>query len=125
MRKATAIFSILMGLAMSGTWGYLLLFDQFPGIRTAPLESRYLVAAEFLTAFALVVSGSGVLLRRRWSPALLLAALGALTYCTVRYAGELGQSGSLLGLAFFSSVALTALFFAVSLVAHSAVRQAA
>ncbi len=112
MKKAAAIFSVLMGLTMSGTWTYLLLANQFPEIRTVPLESSYLLAAEGLTAAALIAAGYGVLTRRPWSQSLMLVALGELIYCTVRFAGELGQSGSLQGLAFFSSVAVGGLFFA-------------
>ncbi len=64
MKKAAAIFSVLMGLTMSGTWTYLLLANQFPEIRTVPLESSYLLAAEGLTAAALIAAGYGVLTRR-------------------------------------------------------------
>ncbi len=113
MKKTAAIFSILMGLMMSGTWTYLLLANQFPEVRTVPLESSYLLAAEGLTAAALIAAGYGVLARRPWAQSLMLVALGELTYCTVRFAGELGQGGSLAGLAFFSSVAVGALFFAL------------
>ncbi len=116
MRKAAAIFSILMGVIMFGTWAYLLLANQFPGIRTVPLESGYLLAAEFLTAGALVVAGYGILKNRPWALALNLVALGELIYCTIRYAGELGQGGSAPGLAFFSAVAAGGLIFASYLV---------
>jgi hypothetical protein len=116
MRKTAAIFSILMGLMMFGTWAFLLLFNQFPEIRTLPLASGYLLVAEFLTSAALVIAGYGILTHRHWAPALLLVALGELIYCTIRFAGELGQSGSLAGLAFFSSVAAGGLFFASYLV---------
>ncbi len=111
MKRSAAIFSILMGLAMSGTWGFLLLSNQFPEIRTLPLESSYLLAAEFLTAVALLVAGYGVLTRRPWAPSLMLVALGELIYCTIRFAGELGQGGSSTGLAFFTAVAAGGLLF--------------
>ena len=123
MNKAAAIFSILMGLMMLGTWGYLLLFNQFPAVRTVPLETAYLLVAEFLTAASLVVAGYGVLVHEQWALALLLVAFGELIYCTVRYAGEVGQSGSLAGLVFFSSVAVAALVFVVYLVARAATQQ--
>ena len=120
MNKAAAIFSILMGLMMSGTWAFLLLFNRFPAVRTVPLETGYLLVAEFLTAAELVVAGYGVLVHWQWAPALLLVALGQLVYCTIRFAGELGQSGSVAGLAFFSTVAAGALVFAAYLVAAAA-----
>ena len=92
------------------------MFKQFPEIRTLPLESGYLLVAEFLTAAALISAGYGILTHRHWASALLLVALGELIYCTIRFAGELGQSGSVAGLAFFSSVAVGGLFFASYLV---------
>ncbi len=119
MRKTAAIFSILMGLTMFGTWTFLLTTRQFPGIQTVPLESGYLLVAEFLTSAALVVAGFGVLANRPWAPALILVALGELIYCTIRYAGELGQEGSVPGLAFFSAVAVGGLIFASGLVSRA------
>ena len=120
MKKIAAIFSILMGATMSGTWAFLLLSDQFPEIRTVPLESGYLLVAECLTAAALIVGGYGVLTHRQWAPALILVALGELIYCTIRFAGELGQSGSLAGLGFFSSVAAGGVLLAAYLVVAAA-----
>lgn len=116
MKKAAAVFSMLMGSMMFGTWAFLLLTDQFPEIHTMPLESGYLLVAEFLTAAALVLAGHGVLTDRRWAMPLLLVALGELIYCTIRFAGELGQDGAVPGLAFFSVVAAAGLVLAIYLV---------
>ena len=102
-----------MGVMMFGTWAFLLLFNQFPEIRTRPLETGYLLVAEGLTAAALIIAGYGVLTRRQWAQALMLVALGELIYCTIRFAGELGQGGSTPGLAFFSAVGMGGLFFAI------------
>ncbi len=120
MRRAAAIFSIAMGLMMLGTWAFLLLADQFPQVRTLPLQTGYLLTAEFLTAAALVAGGYGILSNRPWAFALLLVAIGELIYCTIRFAGELGQGGSLPGLVFFTMVALGGLVFALLLVISSA-----
>jgi hypothetical protein len=49
-------------------------------------------------AAALIIAGYGVLTQRQWALALMPVALGELIYCTIRFAGELGQSGSLAGL---------------------------
>ena len=116
MTKAAATFAILMGVIMSGTWAYLLLFDKFPAIRTIPVQTGYLLAAEGLTAAALIIAGYGMFTHRSWALALMLVALGELIYCTVHYAGELGQEGSVAGLAFFSLVAAGGLFFGAYLV---------
>jgi hypothetical protein len=116
MKKVAAVFSILMGLMMLGTWSFLFLSDQFPQVRTLPIETGYLLAAEFLTAAALIIAGYGILSGRKWGSPLILVALGELIYCTVRFAGELGQGGSAAGLAFFSSVGVFGILFAIYLV---------
>ncbi len=116
MKKGAAIFSILMGVTMLGTWTFLFLSNQYPQASTVPLESGYLLAAEFLTATALIVAGYGILTNRKWAMPLILIGLGELIYCTIRYAGELGQGGSAAGLAFFTLVAAFGILFAVSLI---------
>ncbi len=113
MKQAAAIFSILMGLMMVGTWTFLFLTDQFPQVHSLPIQTGYLLVAEFLTAAALVSGGYGVLKSRPWAMPLTLIALGELIYCTIRFAGELGQGGSAAGQAFFSAVGLAGLIFAV------------
>ncbi len=113
MKRAAAIFSILMGLMMFGTWTFLFSTGQFPQVHTLPIEAGYLLVAEFLTSAALVIGGYGVLTNRQWAMPLILVALGELIYCTIRFAGELGQGGSVPGLWFFSMVGATGLGFAV------------
>lgn len=116
MQKGAAIFSILMGLAMVGTWLVLFLTGGVPEVRTSPIETGYLLTAEFLTAAGLVLGGYGVLAHRNWAIPLILVALGQLIYCAIRFAGELGQDGSVAGLVFFSLVGLSGLVFAASLI---------
>jgi hypothetical protein len=123
MKKGAAIFSIAMGLMMLGTWAFLLLTDRFPQVRTLPLQTGYLLTAEFLTAATLIAAGYGVFTGRSWALPLLLVAIGQLIYCTIRFAGELGQAGSLAGLIFFSAVGLTGLVFAILLVIITARRR--
>lgn len=91
MKKGAAIFSILMGVTMTGTWLFLFISEGVPQVRTLPVETGYLLTAEFLTAGALVVGGYGVLSHQKWAMSLLLVALGQLIYCVIRYAGELGR----------------------------------
>ncbi len=115
MKKVIAIFSMLMGFMMLGTWTYLLLLGNFPGIKIAPLETGYLLTAEALTCTALIVAGYGMFSERKWGQPLELVAFGELIYCTIRYAGELGQEGSQAGLAFFTAVPIFGIAFAAYL----------
>lgn len=119
MKKAAAIFSILIGLMMFGTWSFLFLFSGYPQAVTLPVETGYLLVAEFFTAAALVAGGYGILSHRRWAFPLILVALGELIYCAIRFAGELGQGGSLAGLTFFTLVGALSIGFAVYLVAST------
>ncbi len=123
MKKAAAIFSISMGVMMIGTWAFLFLLDLYPQGRTLPLETGYLLVAEALTAGALIAAGYGILSNRPWAMPLILVALGELIYNTVRFGGELGQAGSLAGLAFFTAVGAAGLAFAVYLVIAAAHRR--
>jgi len=117
MKKAAAVFTIAMGMMMLGTWLYLFIFPGYPQAATAPIETAYLLTAEFLTCAALIVSGYGVLTQRWWGPPMILLALGELVYCAIRFAGELGQQGSIPGLTFFTVVGVFGIAFAVYLVA--------
>jgi hypothetical protein len=123
MKSGAAIFSILIGLMMLGTWSFLFLSGQYPQAKTFPLETVYLLAAEFLTAAALIAAGYGILSGRKWGLPLILVALGELIYCTIRFAGELGQGGSAAGLVFFSTVALFGIAFAVYLLVSTSQRK--
>jgi hypothetical protein len=116
MIKATAIFCMLMGLAMFGSWTYLFITGGAPN---ASIERTYLLIAEFLTAAALVAGGWGVLAGQGWAMTVMLVALGELIYCTIRYAGELGQEGVLPGLVFFSIVGASAVVLAALLVTRA------
>lgn len=117
MKKTVAVFTIAMGVMMLGTWLYLFIFPGYPQAATSPIETAYLLTAEFLTCAALIVSGYGVLTNRWWGSPLILLALGELIYCVIRFAGELGQDGSTAGLVFFTTVGVFGIGFAVYLVA--------
>jgi hypothetical protein len=106
MKSGSAIFAIAMGLTMLGKWAFLFLTDQRPQARSLPRETGYLLVADGLTAAALVAGGCGLLSRRPLAMPLFLVALGELICCTVRFAGELGQGGSLAGLGFFTQSAV-------------------
>ncbi len=125
MKKAAAVFTLAMGVIMLGTWLYLFIFPGYPQAATAPLETAYLLTAEFLTSAALIVSGYGVLTQRWWGLPLILLALGELVYCAIRFAGELGQEGSMPGLVFFTTVGIFGIAFAVYLVTSVSRKNAA
>lgn len=108
-----------MGLMMFGTWSFLFLSNRYPEALTLPIETGYLLVAELLTSATLVLGGYGTLSQRKWATPLILVALGELIYCTIRFAGELGQADSLPGLAFFTTVGAFGVAFAVYRVAST------
>jgi hypothetical protein len=106
MRKIEAIFSILMGAALVGTWIVLFLLGNVPELATSPLETGLLLVAEFLTGLSLIVGGIGLLTRARWGMPLDLVALGMLLYVSTYYTGILGQQGNTPAAVFMAGVAI-------------------
>ncbi len=116
MLKSAAIFSILMGVALLSTWIVMFAIGQVPELSTKPFETSLLLTAEFLTAFALIGGGYGVLTRRNWGHWANLVALGMLLYCVINYMGVLAEQGTWPAVAWFALVtALTIIFIADSL----------
>ncbi len=119
---ATAVFSILMGLALMGTWGVMFALGQVPELATTPWETSLLLVAEFLTGLSLVASGIGILTRQRWSATLGLASLGMLTYCTINFSGILAQQNNVPAALFMAAVAVISIVLIVLLVRQAAAR---
>jgi hypothetical protein len=113
MVKIASIFSLLCGIAMLAVWGILLATAQFVDLRTRPYEDGFLLGAEFLTAFSLIVGGFGLLMGKKWGLRTELAALGMLLYCTVFSTGVFGQAGNAPAAGFFVVVAILAATFSV------------
>jgi hypothetical protein len=109
MKKTKAIFSILMGTALIGTWLVLFVLGNVPELATSPLEIGLLLVAEFLTGASLIVGGSGLLARARWGMPLELVALGMLLYVSTYYTGILGQEGNAPAAVFMAMVAVLTL----------------
>jgi hypothetical protein len=106
MKKTVAIFSILMGVALIGTWIVLFALGNVPELATSPLETGLLLVAEFLTGASLIVGGSGLLVHARWGMPLNLVALGMLLYVSTYYTGILGQEGNAPAAVFMAVVAV-------------------
>jgi hypothetical protein len=106
MKKTVAIFSILMGTALIGTWLILFLLGEAPELATSPMETGLLLVAESLTGASLIIGGSGLLARARWGLPLDLVALGMLLYVSTYYTGILGQEGNTPAAVFMAVVAV-------------------
>jgi hypothetical protein len=120
MTRALSIFSLFCAVGMFGTWGTMFILGLVPELKTAPIETGFLLAAEFLTAGALLASGLGLLARRAWGIRLVAIALGMLLYTSIYSIGVFGQAGNQPATAFFVAIALLGFVFAGWLTARSA-----
>jgi hypothetical protein len=111
MKKTVAIFSILMGTALIGTWLVLFVLGNVPELASSSLQTGLLLVAEFLTGASLIVGGSVLLVRARWGMPLDLVALGMLLYVSTYYTGILGQEGNTSAAVFIAVVALFTVAF--------------
>ncbi len=109
MRKVTAVYSILMGVLLIGTWLVLFALGQVPEIWTQPLDTGFLLAAEFLTGISLVAGGWGLLTVRPWGFTLVVFAFGMMFYTVVRSIGLFAEQGVPLAAAWFVLVTVSTL----------------
>ncbi len=115
LTATAAVFSILMGCALLGTWAVIFVLGPVPGLASTPFETIFLLVAEALTGLSSIVAGFGLLRRRPWGLDAEFAALGMLLYCTVNYSGVLLQEGNVPVGAFMLGVALASLVLILSL----------
>ncbi len=111
MIKTASIFSLFCGIAMLVVWGILLAKGQLVDLRSRPYQDGFLLVAEFLTAFSLILGGLGLLMAKKWGLSADLAALGMLLYCTVYSTGVFRQAGNAPAAIFFIIVAILAATF--------------
>jgi hypothetical protein len=118
LMKFAGIFALVLGLLMVGQWTASLATGQVPELATAPLEIAFHLAAEILTALALVLAGLAILKKIRWGRTLFLVAGGMVIYSIINSPGYFAQRGqwpvvALFGALFFAAVfALMAAAFA-------------
>ena len=77
------IYASLVGLAMIGQWSFSLATNRVPELKTEPVRIRFHLAAEFITAVALLVGGSGLLTNSTWGEQVYLVSMGMLLYTVI------------------------------------------
>jgi hypothetical protein len=97
-----SIFAIVVGVGMIGQWVLFLVTDQVPELRTEPLRIRFHLAAEFMTAVALLIAGVGVLTGQTWGRRSYLLATGTLLYTVVVSPGYFAEKGQWAFVAMFA-----------------------
>lgn len=89
----SAIFAIIVGLGMIGQWTASYLSRQIPELAEEPIRIGFHIAAEMITAVALIVSGIAMLTKQAWALYLFLIAMGMLFYTAVVSPGYFAQKG--------------------------------
>lgn len=85
--------ALAIGALMLAQWGFFLVTDQVPELETEPLRILFHLAAEGLTAIALIVAGLALRSGRRGAINLALVANGMLIYTTIVSPGYFAQQG--------------------------------
>lgn len=96
--KFAAYYMLAVGILMIAQWVFFLLSGQVPELESEPLRIGFHLAAELVTALALMAAGAGLLREadkdvhnaqraRSWS----LVALGMLIYTLIQSPGYFAQ----------------------------------
>ena len=104
-----ALYAIFVGVMMIGQWAFSLLKGQVPELETEPIRIRFHLAAEFVTAAALILGGVGLLADSAWGSKLHLVAMGMLLYTVIVSPGYFAQKGEWPMVGMFAVVLILAL----------------
>jgi hypothetical protein len=92
--KLPALFSIAVGVSMLGQWTMFLVTGQTPELETEPIAIMFAIAADSLTALALIFAGVVMFLEKPWARNAYLIAAGMLFYTLVISTGYFAQNGT-------------------------------
>lgn len=88
-----SFFAIIAGFSMIGQWIASYKSGQIPELETEPIRIGFHIAAEIITASALIGGGAALLTRQAWGKDLFLIAMGMLFYTTIVSPGYFAQKG--------------------------------
>ena len=112
--KFAGIFALVVGLFMVGQWTASLITGNVPELATAPLTIGFHLAAEILTALALILAGLAILKKLRWGRTLFLVAGGMTLYSIINSPGYFAQRGQWPVVALFGALFFAAVFALMS-----------
>ena len=95
-RRASAIFTILVGLLMMGMWSMLILTNQVPYLDTPQMEIKLHILTEMLTAVMLIIGGVSVLRNYEKLTNLHYVSQGMLIYSIINSSGYYIDLGELM-----------------------------
>lgn len=88
-----AYYGVIVGILMFAQWGFFLAAGQVPEVQTEPIRLGFHLAAEFITAGALLITGIGLFKKQSWSKGWFLAAVGMVLYSEIVSPGYFAQKG--------------------------------
>ena len=86
-----ALYAIVVGLLMFAQWAFFLITRQVPELKTERVRVLFHIAAEFLTAAVLIISGVGLLRQQSWAAVIYPVAMGMLIYTIIVSSGYFAQ----------------------------------
>jgi len=104
-----AIFSIIVGIGMIAQWSLLYFSKQIPELETERVRILFHIAAELITAIALIAGGVGLLGNWGWGIPVYLVAIGMLLYTAIVSPGYFAQKGQWVWLGIFGVLIILAL----------------
>lgn len=116
INKTAGIFSIVVGISMILMWLMFYFTGSIPELTTEPARITMHLAAEFVTALALIIAGWGLLKARRWGVHIYLLANGALLYTMIQSPGYFLQTGEPGFVVMFAVLIILAILFLVIII---------
>ncbi len=108
--RFAGIFALAVGILMFGQWAVALATGGVPELQTAPMAIGFHLAAEVLTALALILSGLALLKKRTWGRTLFLVAGGMLLYSVINSPGYFAQRGQWIAVGMFAVLSFLIVF---------------
>jgi hypothetical protein len=99
-----AVFGIIVGIGMIGQWTFSYISKQIPELKTERVRVLFHIAAELITALALIAGGVGLLGGSAWGAPLYLVATGMLIYTMIVSPGYFAQKGQYVWLGIFGAL---------------------
>ena len=103
-----ALFTIIVGVGMVSQWSYIYFKHQIPEFETEPIRIKFHIAAEFITALVLIISGIGLLTNQPWQFLIFLIAMGMLLYTVIVSPGYFAQKGQWTFVGMFAFISILA-----------------
>jgi hypothetical protein len=94
--KLFAVYAIISGFAMFVMWGIFYTVGFVADKMThTPIAFWALMAAETITAMALLAGGFGIISGKNWGRNLTFVSMGMLLYAVIFASGEFAQQGNI------------------------------